>query len=195
MEHCPSPMGSEDNGAHAGSKQFATMLKREFRPMQSLAAHDRRGTSGTVHAMQVKEVLTRNVAIVHPEATLQEAVEKMGALNVGLLAVCEDGDCVGVLLDADVRERLEEGANARTASVREAMRTDVVFCFDDQDIREAAKLMAERQIRWLLVLRKQFVGMVSADDIAIALHRGQLAGEITEPLFPPNSGDLTRGAA
>ena len=35
------------------------------------------------------------------------------------------------------------------------MTPDVVYCFEDQDIREAARLMQEHQVRRLIVLPRE----------------------------------------
>jgi CBS domain-containing protein len=37
--------------------------------------------------MQLKEIMTPNVEVIHPEATLQEAAQKMKGLDVGPLPV------------------------------------------------------------------------------------------------------------
>jgi Mg/Co/Ni transporter MgtE len=50
------------------------------------------------------------------------------------------------------------------------MTPDVINCFDDQDVKDAADTMAARQIRRLLVLNrdKRLVGIVSLGDLAMA---------------------------
>lgn len=46
--------------------------------------------------MQVKEVMNRKIDVIGPDTTLDEAAEKMQALKVGVLPVC-DGDRLVVL--------------------------------------------------------------------------------------------------
>ena len=55
--------------------------------------------------MQLKEVMTRGVDIVPPEATLKEAAEKMKNLDVGPLPVCDGERLVGMLTDRDITVR------------------------------------------------------------------------------------------
>jgi CBS domain-containing protein len=59
---------------------------------------------------------------------------------------------------------------------------DVVYCFEDQDLQEAARLMREHQIRRLVVLSrdKRLVGIVSLGDLAVETGEGQLAGRTLE---------------
>ena len=46
--------------------------------------------------MKLKDVMTSNVEVVHPEAMVQVAAQKMKALDVGSLPVC-DGQRTGLL--------------------------------------------------------------------------------------------------
>jgi len=46
--------------------------------------------------MQVSDVMTRDAECISPEATIQNAAERMNALDVGSLPVCENDRLVGV---------------------------------------------------------------------------------------------------
>lgn len=69
------------------------------------------------------------------------------------------------------------------------MTPQIIYCFEDQSIEEAAKLMEERQIRRLPVLShdKRLVGIVSLGDIAVKYGDDSLCGEalelVSEPTF------------
>ena len=62
-------------------------------------------------------------------------------------------------------------------TVRDAMKREVPYCYDDQDVEEAARLMKEYNVGRLIVLNRaqQLVGVISLGD----LHNGEnlLAGE------------------
>ena len=95
--------------------------------------------------MKVKDVMTREVEVVHPDATLTEAAQKMKRLDVGPLPVCDGDQLQGFITDRDITIRATAGGqDPNTARVREAMTDEVVFCYDDQDVKEAAKLMQDR---------------------------------------------------
>jgi CBS domain-containing protein len=141
--------------------------------------------------MQVREVMTRGVTCVGPYNTLQEAAATMWAHDVGPLPVCDDGRLVGMLTDRDITVRATaEGEDPTAVRVRDVMTPEVVYCFEDQDVREAARLMKDRQVRRLVVLDcdKRLVGIVSLDDLAAKAGDPQLAGEtlgrISEPATP-----------
>jgi len=73
--------------------------------------------------------------------------------------------------------------------VVDTMTPDVVCCYADQEVEEAARVMQEKQIRRLLVVDrdKRLVGIVSLGDLALQTGDQQLAGEIVERVSEPNA--------
>ena len=133
--------------------------------------------------MQLKDIMTPRVEVISPEATLQEAAQKMSQLDVGPLPVCDGEQLVGMLTDRDITVRaVAEGCDPTTTTVREAMTPDLVYCFEDQAVQEAARLMEQYQIRRLPILNrhKRLVGIVSLGDLAVSVSDQTLAGEVLE---------------
>jgi CBS domain-containing protein len=130
--------------------------------------------------MVLREIMTTRVEVVHPDATLKEAAQKMKALDVGPIPVCDGDRLQGMLTDRDITVRATaEGRDPNTTKVREVMTPDVVYCFEDQDVREAADIMEEKQIRRLVVLNrdKRLVGIVSLGDLATQTGDAELESE------------------
>jgi len=141
--------------------------------------------------MNLRDIMTSDVECVRPEDTLQEAARKMKTLDVGMMPVCGDQDkVVGMLTDRDITIRATaEGMDPKTTKVRESMSADVVWCYDDQDTEEAARLMQEHQVRRLLLMdrNKRLVGVVSLGDLATGSKReraGQVLQGVSEPSKP-----------
>ncbi len=138
--------------------------------------------------MKLKDVMSRAVEVVHPEATLTEAAARMQHLNVGILPVLDGDTLLGVVTDRDITLRATAaGQDPEQTTVQQAMTQDLVYCFEDQDVREAARLMEHKQIRRLLVLtrEKQLVGIVSLGDLAVETANDGLAGEVLERVSEP----------
>ena len=138
--------------------------------------------------MQVHDVMTRGVECVSPSATLQEAAQKMRDLDVGPLPVCDKDQLAGVLTDRDIAVRaVAEGLDPRSTPVRDILVPHLVYCYEDQDVREAARLMEENQVRRLLVLSrdKRLVGIVSLGDLAVEAGDERLAGKALEQVSQP----------
>ena len=138
--------------------------------------------------MKLREVMSTDVEVVGPEATLAEAAEAMRQLNVGILPVCDGDTLLGVLTDRDITIRgVAAGADPNRMTVQQAMTQDLVYCFDDQDVRAAATLMEDKQLRRLLILDrdKKLAGIVSLGDLAIETANERLAGEVLERVSEP----------
>lgn len=119
--------------------------------------------------MQIKEVMSRDVQIITPDLPVNEAACKMRDLDTGFLPVGENDRLVGMITDRDIAVRaVAEGKDPKTCRVRDAMTEEVVYCFEDQDTKEAAKLMSDRQIHRLPILNRQkrLVGVLSVGDLA-----------------------------
>jgi CBS domain-containing protein len=120
--------------------------------------------------MKLKEIMTREVEIVHPDDSVQTAAEKMRYRDVGFLPVYDGEQLIGVLTDRDLVIRVTaEGVDPKKSLSKDWITQPVVSCYDDQDVTEAARLMREHQIRRLVVLGRddeRIVGVVSLGDLA-----------------------------
>ena len=138
--------------------------------------------------MNVKDIMTRDVEVVHPDDPLKEAAQRMRDRDIGFLPVCDGDRLVGVVTDRDLILRgLAEGTDPSTSIGRGLMTSPVVYCFDDQDVKEATKLMEDHQIRRVAVLRrenKRLVGVLSLGDIARSSTR-KVSGEVLESVSEP----------
>jgi CBS domain-containing protein len=129
--------------------------------------------------MQLMEIMTHEVEVIHPDATLEAASQKMNESNTSALPVCDGQQLVGVLTQHDLIRRASVQARApQTALVREVMTTDLLSCFEDQQDSEVLQLMQERQIHHLAVLSRdrRLVGIISLRGVAERRHEEELAG-------------------
>lgn len=142
--------------------------------------------------MRVSEVMTQGVEGIGPDATLQEAAAKMKSLDVGPLPVCDNDRLVGMVTDRDITVRATAEGDAPTdVRVRDVMTSEVIYCFEDELVEDAARLMAAKQVRRLVVLNrdKRMVGIVSLGDLAVKTGDEQLAGNALEGISEPNQPD------
>jgi len=148
-------------------------------PREEHKLSPRKAKSGGNQAQRLGDIMTREVEIVGPSTTLEQAAQKMDALQVGMLPVCEGDRLVGVITDRDIAIRgVAEARDAKVTSVHDIMTPDVVYGFEDDDVVQAARLMEEHQVRRLVVLDSEhrLVGVLSVDDIATAPKDEKLAG-------------------
>jgi CBS domain-containing protein len=141
--------------------------------------------------MRIAEIMTQGPEVITADFNLKDAARKMRELDIGMLPIRSDDRLVGMLTDRDITVRaVAEGRIPGRTRVADVMTKAVVYCFEDQDVADAAKLMQEKQIRRLPVLsrQKRLVGIVSLGDVAV--HSGEerivsaTTKEVSEPAKP-----------
>ena len=139
--------------------------------------------------MRIQEVMTRGVQCVRPADSIREAAKKMRDLDVGPMPVCGDNDkLAGMLTDRDIAIRaVADGKDPNATKVQDVMTKDIHWCFEDEDVEEAARKMKQQQIRRLVVLNrdKRMVGIVSLGDLAVDTGDEDMAGDALEAISEP----------
>lgn len=118
---------------------------------------------------ELKDIMTREVEVISPDATTADAALRMAKLDVGAMSVCDGERLVGMLTDRDLVVRvLAPGREPKMTRIKEVMTDTMHYCYEDEDSSQAARLMSQRQIRRLPILSrpKQLVGIVSLGDLA-----------------------------
>lgn len=118
---------------------------------------------------RISDVMTREVAVIGPNDTLQQAARLMNEWNVGSLPVCEGRRLVGMITDRDITIRATaEGRSPGQVRVADVMSEGVSYCFEDQRVGEVLQQMGDEQIRRLPVLDRnmQLCGLVAVGDLA-----------------------------
>ncbi|MEZ4711734.1 MAG: CBS domain-containing protein [Caldilineaceae bacterium] len=138
--------------------------------------------------MLIKNIMTRDVEVVRPDSGLQEAASKMKSLNIGSLPVCDGNKIHGMITDRDIAIRaVAEGLDMAQTKVADVMTDDLIYCFDDQPVSEAAGVMQRHQIRRLPIVNrsKELVGIISLGDLAVDTENTNLAGATLEDISQP----------
>ena len=138
--------------------------------------------------MLLKEIMTYDLGVISPGDTLEQAARIMEVLDVGPVPVCKGNQVVGMLTDRDITVRATAaGCDPKTTLVCDAMSQDIVSCYEDQDVQEAAKLMKEKQVRRLLVMNRaqELVGIVSLGDLATEAEDQGQPGDVLKKVSEP----------
>lgn len=136
--------------------------------------------------MQVKEIMTREVRSVGPDATLFEVAELMRDDDIGSVMITEGSTLLGVVTDRDIVIRaLADHRDVRAMKAREVMSNAVFCCTEDTPIEAVLAEMADERVRRVPVLNgaHQLVGVVSLGDLSQAKARraGDALREISQP--------------
>jgi len=137
--------------------------------------------------MLVSEVMTRQVELVGPNDSIQQAAKSMARIDAGVLPVAEGDRLIGMVTDRDIAIRaVGEGRDPARTVVKDIMSPEVRYCFDDDDVADVADNMAEQQVRRLPVVNrnKRLVGIISLADIARE-REPRAAGEALQGIARP----------
>jgi CBS domain-containing protein len=133
--------------------------------------------------MQVHELMTSKPQFVPSSTTLKEAAQKMRDLDCGFLPVADarEEKLAGVVTDRDIAVRaVADGMDPTTTTVTDIKSDGVLYCFKDDDVKQAAERMRSKQVYRLIVLddreSKKLCGVISLGDI-MRHDQSALAGE------------------
>lgn len=136
---------------------------------------------------KAKELMSHNVQVTSPDATIQDVAKKMRDGNFGMMPVEENDRMIGSISDRDIAmQAVAEGKGAST-KVREVMTEGIVWAYEDDSVADAAKLMSEHQIRRLPIVNasKRLVGIVALGDLAVEDADIKVAGEALSEISQP----------
>jgi CBS domain-containing protein len=136
--------------------------------------------------MRISEAMTRDVRVANPDQTIREAAQMMAELDAGALPVGEQDRLVGMITDRDIAVRAVAHGKSPDTRIREVMTDDVKYCFDDDDVEDVARNMADIQVRRLPVVNrdKRLVGIVAIADIAKS-EEPEVVGEAVSGISEP----------
>lgn len=137
--------------------------------------------------MKVTEVMVTVVRFLDADQTLLTAAKVMKRFDIGCVLVGSQGHAAGILTDRDVVIRgVSTGEDLSTITIAEVMTPDPMFCWVDDSIGQAVRIMQDNQVRRLPVLNdnRKVAGIVSISDISNHVsHRA--AGELIDAISTP----------
>src|SRR5689334_13660001 len=133
--------------------------------------------------MLVKEIMSRKPEYLSPIDTLKAAAAQMHSHDYGFIPIGENDRLLGAVTDRDLVIRgMANGADPNKTKLKTVMSEGIFYCFEDDKIEKAVKMMEEQQIRRLVVLNKnkRMIGIISLGDIATKCKNAKLCSELTD---------------
>ena len=119
--------------------------------------------------MRVRDLMSKSVVTITPEESAALAARLLSRHELGALPVCAaDGTLAGIVTDRDIVTRcVAAGEEPGRVPVRDIMSPAPSVITPETPISDAARLMAQRQVRRLPVVEQgHVVGMLSLGDLA-----------------------------
>jgi CBS domain-containing protein len=135
---------------------------------------------------RVKEVMSSEPCAIDAEKPVSYAAKMMRDENVGMAPVVEGDRLVGALTDRDIVTRVvAAGKDPGSVTAREAASTQLVTAEPEQDLDEALKMMASKQVRRLPVVENgRLVGVPAQADVALQA-KDKKTGDVVEQISQP----------
>ncbi|MDR7236159.1 CBS domain-containing protein [Neobacillus drentensis] len=117
---------------------------------------------------KIKDIMTNDVESCTLLDNVYEVALKMKQLNVGAIPIVDKEQLVGMITDRDIVIRGVAEKHPGSTKVEDIMSNNLITISADATSKEAAKLMAEHQIRRLPVVEEgTLIGIVSLGDFAV----------------------------
>jgi len=155
--------------------------------------------------MKAQELMTASPACCTPDDTAERVAQLMADNDCGCIPVVagrNDNHVVGVITDRDIAIRGVAKGKGPDTRVRDLMTSDPFCCSANADVKDVERVMAERQVRRVVVIDGDgsCVGVIAQADLARAAERrkdvsdlevARVVERISEP-GPPAAGRATR---
>jgi len=131
----------------------------------------------------VKDLMTESVITIDLSKTVFDAAVLMGEKELGCLIVKDDNTPVGIVTERDFVRRVVSKKTPLDAKMSEIMSKPLITIDPDSSLRDGARLMIEKQIRRLPVVKEnKLVGILVASDFARHLSKKTVTEEILEAM-------------
>lgn len=134
--------------------------------------------------MQIREVMSPRPKVLAADATIREAAIQMRDCSSGLMPIQKNDRLIGMLTDRDITIRGVAGGKSPDDKVSDIIAEEVLYCFENDDVKSVLKNMQQQQVQRLVVLNndqsKDLVGIVSVADIADKCEDTESAKAIVE---------------
>jgi CBS domain-containing protein len=133
--------------------------------------------------MKTRDLMTPSPVCCTPDDPVQRVAQLMEDNDCGCIPVIADRNdtrVVGVVTDRDIALRGVAKGKGPDTRVRDVMTRDPFCCSTDADIKDVERVMAERQVRRVVVVDGdgRCAGMIAQADLALAAERKQEVSDL-----------------
>jgi CBS domain-containing protein len=136
---------------------------------------------------RVRDIMSAPPVCMPPGESVSAAARAMKQHGIGTILVLTDGRPSGLVTGRDITVRvLAENRDPRTTRIGDICSSELLVLDPDDDLAEAARLVRDRAVRRIPVLRDGIpVGVVSIGDLALEKDATSVLSGVSSG--PPNS--------
>ncbi|WP_448820707.1 KpsF/GutQ family sugar-phosphate isomerase [Cetobacterium sp.] len=170
-EGCPlnlAPMSSTTSTLVMGDALATVLITvRNFKP-ENFAVYHPGGSLGRRLLMRVKDVMHKDLPIVHLTSDMDTVIMTMTKKRLGVVCIIENDELLGIITEGDIRRALKMKDKFFTLKAKDIMTRDYTYATENIMALDALDLMENRenQISVLPVLSdRKVVGVVRIHDL------------------------------
>jgi CBS domain-containing protein len=138
--------------------------------------------NNTVDDIRVEDYMTTTTVTVNFKNSVLDIAKKMLAENISSIPITDDeGEIIGILTERDIIKIIANELPPGGISAMSLMSFPTIKVKRKAPIEEAAKIMATKKLRHLIVedtYGKRVVGIITVTDLARYLKQKSKAGEL-----------------
>jgi len=139
-------------------------LREEFPSVIDVAYHEYKKHK------HVSDIMTRDVVLVDPNATMLEAAKMMGEMHIGSLLLKGDDRPSGIVTERDLLTRvIAANRDPSKVLVKDVATPRLVTIRPYATIREAARTMIRQKGKLVVMEERKLAGIVTASDLIRSL--------------------------
>ena len=129
----------------------------------------------------VEDYMTVLPVTMNSKLSVLDIVKKMASENISSIAIVNDrNEIIGILTERDIVKIIANEVSPSGITAGSLMSSHPITVRNNANIEEAAKIMAQRKVRHLLVVgppENRVMGIITVTDLARYLKRKSEAGE------------------
>lgn len=131
----------------------------------------------------VEDYMTIDMVTINQKRSVLDVAKRMVERNISSVALTDDKDRIaGILTERDIVKAVTNGVAPKGVAASALMTHPVVSIGSDSPIEDAARMMALKKIRHLMVKdpsNQEIIGMITLTDLARYLRKNLANEEIT----------------
>ena len=137
-----------------------------------------------ISRMRVSEIMTQNVKTATSSQSLSDVAAMMRDGDMGAVPVVDDGRFVGIVTDRDIVVRGIAIGSTTDSPIGAVMTTELFTVTPEDFVFEAVRLMGDKQVRRVPVVKADgsLAGIIAMADIALEMEDGQAIAETLEEI-------------
>lgn len=169
-ESCPNNVAPTDSTTAQlvmGDALAVCLMKERNFTANDFAKYHPGGALGKKLLFRVKDMLdTENRPRVNPNATIKDVIVEISQKRLGVTAVVENDQLIGIITDGDIRRMLEKHDNFAGITAKEIMTQNPKTVESNDRVVDALNLMENFAITQLIVTdNHQYKGVIHLHDI------------------------------